>query len=175
MEVYVDAPDFYVRKIQQEDTDTIVMFRNSDAVRPYFIDQEPLTPKLHMWWLKEHVSTGKALQGIIVMKDTKCPIGTVYMKQLDTKNPEFGYYIGKEEMKGKAYATRAGKGLITYAQKAGMLEGKHMIARAFEDNIRSVRGLESLGFIHTYTTLVQNRKLCFFEYDVKDMKIGEYE
>ena len=33
----------YIRPITEEDTDLIIAWRNSDAVRPYFIYQKPFT------------------------------------------------------------------------------------------------------------------------------------
>ena len=41
----------YLRPITIEDTDRIVTWRNSDAVRPYFIYQKPFTKEGHLYWL----------------------------------------------------------------------------------------------------------------------------
>ena len=44
----------YIRPITEEDTDLIIKWRNSDAVRPYFIYQKPFTREGHLNWLKTY-------------------------------------------------------------------------------------------------------------------------
>ena len=55
----------YIRPITEEDTDLIIAWRNSDAVRPYFIYQKPFTREGHMEWLETMIGTGRAYQFIV--------------------------------------------------------------------------------------------------------------
>ena len=55
----------YLRPMTWEDTDNIVAWRNSDAVRKNFIYQELFTRESHENWIRTMVETGKVVQTII--------------------------------------------------------------------------------------------------------------
>ena len=54
-----------LRPMTYEDTDRIVAWRNSDAVRKNFIYQEPFTREGHENWIRTRVETGQVVQMII--------------------------------------------------------------------------------------------------------------
>lgn len=72
--VYRDTgAGIYLRLMTREDTDRIVAWRNSDAVRKNFIYQALFTRESHENWIRTHVETGDVVQMIIC---TTSPVST---------------------------------------------------------------------------------------------------
>ena len=44
---WIEGQQIYLRPITREDTDSILEWRNSEEVRPFFIHQEPFTREGH--------------------------------------------------------------------------------------------------------------------------------
>ena len=66
MNQYIDKKaGIYLRLMTQEDTDSIIAWRNSDGVRRNFIYQELFTREGHEKWIQEMIDTGRAIQMII--------------------------------------------------------------------------------------------------------------
>ena len=90
----------YLRLMTEKDTDNIVKWRNRDEVRSRFIYQKLFTKESHKKWVETMVDTGKVVQMIIVECDTDRPVGSVYVRDIDTehKKAEFGIFIGEKVM-----------------------------------------------------------------------------
>ena len=82
-----------------EDTDRIVAWRNSDAVRKNFIYQELFTRRSHEHWIRTHVETGDVVQMIICDLEGDKPLGSVYIRDIDRHHnkAEYGIFIGEDE------------------------------------------------------------------------------
>ena len=66
MKEYSDvSAGVYLRPMTYDDTDLIVAWRNSDAVRKNFIYQALFTRESHENWIRTMVETGKVVQMII--------------------------------------------------------------------------------------------------------------
>ena len=78
------------------DAPEILRMRNSDLVRLWFLYQETITPEIHEQWYHENVETGKALQYLILEKDTHAPLGVAYFSHIDRtdRQAEWGIYLG---------------------------------------------------------------------------------
>ena len=76
----------YIRPITEEDTDLIIAWRNSDAVRPYFIYQKPFTKEGHLNWLKTMIETGCGYQFIVCRNEDNIPIGCTYLRDYDKEH-----------------------------------------------------------------------------------------
>ena len=79
--VYRDTgAGIYLRLMTREDTDRIVAWRNSDAVRKNFIYQALFTRESHENWIRTHVETGDAVQMIICdLANDKPQIGRAHV------------------------------------------------------------------------------------------------
>ena len=87
MEQYRDEQaGIFLRPITREDTDHIVNWRNSEAVRSRFIYREPFTTQGHEKWLETMVDTGKAIQMMICEIKTDRPVGSVFVRDVDRKH-----------------------------------------------------------------------------------------
>ncbi len=98
-----------LRKINFDDTDLIIKWRNSKSVKENLFAQENLTVEQHAMWMKNNIETNKCFQFIIEIKDSNTPIGTTFIKNIDKLNNkgEFGIFIGENNNRGHGYGTIA--------------------------------------------------------------------
>lgn len=147
MKEYVDEQSgIYLRLMTYEDTDNIVSWRNSDAVRKNFIYQALFTRESHENWIKTMVETGKVVQMMICETATDKPVGSVYVRDIDTTHhkAEYGIFIGEEEARGKGYGTAAAGLMIKYCFEEMKLH--RLFLRVYADNIQAIRSYEKAGF-----------------------------
>lgn len=137
----------YLRNMTKDDTDLIVKWRNSEEVRSRFIYQALFTRQSHEKWIETMVNTGKVVQMIICLKDGDVPVGSVYIRDIDTTHHkgEYGIFIGEAEARGKGIGTRAAKLMTAYA--FWELSLHRLFLRVFADNVRAIRSYEKAGFV----------------------------
>lgn len=136
----------YLRPITDDDADLIIEWRNSDAVRPYFIYQKPFTKEGHEKWMETMIRSGNGYQFIVCRKEDDTPIGCTYLRDYDRENNkiEYGVFLGTEDVKGKGIGTEI---LGLTLQFAFDTLGVHKVfARAFADNVASVNSFLKGGF-----------------------------
>ena len=137
----------YLRLMNSGDTELIVKWRNSDAVRKRFIYQKLFTRQSHEKWIETMVNTGKVVQMMICKRDDHTPVGSVYIRDIDNEHHkgEFGIFIGEEAARGKGIGTRAGRLMIEYAFQE--LHLHRLYLRVFADNTQAIASYEKAGFI----------------------------
>lgn len=138
----------YLRPITDSDEDTanILRWRNSEAVRPYFIYQKPFTEEGHKQWLQNEIFSGKGFQFIVHRAEDDKPIGCTYLRDYDAnaRKAEYGVFIGETAERGKGI----GKEVLTLTLQFAFEELKlhKVFARAFADNMPSVKSFFGCGF-----------------------------
>lgn len=137
----------YLRLMTVEDTDMIIAWRNSDAVRKNFIYQEFFTREGHLNWIRTMVDTGRVVQKIICMVDSDKPVGSVYIRDIDLQHrkAEYGIFIGEESARGKGIGTQAASMMLQYCFEE--LKLHRVFLRAFADNMQAIRSYEKAGFV----------------------------
>ena len=114
----------YLRPItdSEEDTANIIRWRNSDAVRPYFIYQKPFTIEGHKQWLEKEIFSGKGYQFIVCKSDSDRPIGCTYLRDYDTvsRKAEYGFFLGEVEERGKGIGKELLAVCIAYCKEHGV-------------------------------------------------------
>lgn len=148
MNQYIDrGRGIYLRLLTGEDTDRIVAWRNSDAVRKNFIYRELFTREGHEKWIREMIETGRAVQMIICELDTDRPVGSVYIRDIDRRHnkAEYGIFIGEPESRGKGIGTAAAKLMLRYCFEEERLHRIYL--RALAGNGQAVRSYEKAGFV----------------------------
>lgn len=137
----------YLRPMTYEDTDLIVAWRNSDAVRRNFIYQELFTRQSHENWIKNMVEPGKVVQMVICEEGTDRPFGSVYIRDIDHNHHkgEYGIFIGEPDARGRGVGTSAAKLMLRYGFEE--LHLHKIFLRVFADNQQAVRSYEKAGFI----------------------------
>ena len=136
----------YLRPITLADTDLIIEWRNSEAVRPYFIYQKPFTREGHINWLNTMIETGCGYQFIVCTIEEDKPFGCTYLRDYDREHNkiEYGVFLGFEEVKGKGIGTEILGLTLKFAFET---LGVHKVfARAFSDNPASINSFIKGGF-----------------------------
>lgn len=137
----------YLRLMTYEDTDLIVAWRNSDAVRKKFIYQELFTREGHERWIRTMVETGRVVQMMICDIATDRPLGSVYIRDIDRQHDkaEYGIFIGEDSARGRGVGTAAAKLMLRYCfEEAGL---HRVYLRALADNVQAIRSYEKAGFV----------------------------
>ncbi|MBQ7920298.1 MAG: GNAT family N-acetyltransferase [Lachnospiraceae bacterium] len=148
MKKYCDkAAGIYLRPITYEDTDNIVAWRNSDAVRKNFIYQALFTKEGHENWMRTMVETGKVVQMIICETEGDRPIGSVFVRDIDKvhNKGEYGIFIGADGCRGRGLGSAAAKLMIRYSFEELRLH--RLFLRAFADNKQAIGSYEKAGFV----------------------------
>lgn len=137
----------YLRLMTYADTDLIVAWRNSDAVRKNFIYQELFTREGHEHWIRTMVETGRVVQMMICDLASDRPLGSVYIRDIDRQHnkAEYGIFIGEDSARGRGVGTAAAELMLRYCFEE---EGLHRVyLRVFADNIQALRSYEKAGFV----------------------------
>lgn len=137
----------YLRLMTHDDTDRIVAWRNSDAVRRNFIYQELFTREGHENWIKNMVETGSVVQMIICDLADGRPLGSVYIRDIDRQHhkAEYGIFIGEESARGRGVGTAAAKLMLDYCFRKEKLHRVYL--RVFSSNLRAIHSYEKAGFV----------------------------
>lgn len=142
-----ETAGIYLRPMTYEDTDLIVSWRNSDAVRRNFIYQELFTREGHENWIRTQIETGHVVQTMICDLETDRPLGSVYIRDIDRKHgkAEYGIFIGEARARGRGVGTAAARLMLRYCFEE---EGLHRVyLRALAENQQAIRSYEKAGFL----------------------------
>lgn len=144
---YIDRQaGIMLRPMVWADTDLIIAWRNSDAVRKNFIYRELFTREGHENWIRTMIETGKAVQMMICDAGTGTPLGSVYIRDIDRRHnkAEYGIFIGAQEARGKGIGTAAAKLMLRYCFEEERLHRIYL--RALSGNLQAIRSYEKAGF-----------------------------
>lgn len=137
-----------LRPIQDNDTENIVRWRNSQAIQSQFIFRNTLTEEMHMSWLANEVKTGNVIQYIIeiISQNHFIPIGSIYIRDIDVKNEsgELGIFIGEEEYRSKGIGTLTIKNFLPYCFSLGL---HRIFLRVFSKNYIAQNSYIKAGFL----------------------------
>ena len=144
--MYIGNDNIYFKPITTEDSELIIRWRNSNLVRPFFIDQNLFTLESHMKWFESMIMTQKAFQFIVYDKKTDRPFGCAYLRDYDRANKkiEYGTFIGEKDCQGKGYGTQMAEIACEYA--FNNLDIHKVFARVISSNKASSRSFEKAGF-----------------------------
>ncbi len=147
MHLIDEKTGIYLRKMQPEDTDNIIKWRNSESVRKNFIYQELFTRQSHENWIKTKVETGEVVQFIICITSGDMPVGSVYLRDIDMhhRKAEYGIFIGEDSARGHGIGTASCKLALKYAfEELGL---NRVYLRALAGNEAAIRSYEKAGFV----------------------------
>lgn len=148
MKEYKDeSAGIFLRLMTYEDTEDIVRWRNSDAVRRNFIYQALFTKESHENWIRTKVETGDVVQMIICDLATGKGLGSVYIRDIDRHHnkAEYGIFIGEADARGRGVGSATARLMLQYCFEE---EGLHRVyLRAFATNEQAIRSYEKAGFV----------------------------
>ena len=144
--IRLDGETVYLRSITSEDTPLVVKWRNQENVIKYFIYRGEFTEETHTNWLKTKVETGLVDQFIVCLKDGDVPIGSTYLRDIDTKNSkaEYGVFIGEEGTRGQGIGKEILNLTVKYAFEN--LKLHKVYARVIDTNKASLYCFLHSGF-----------------------------
>lgn len=121
------------------------MWRNSDAVSPFFL-LDQVTEDQHRAWLERNVR-GEDARACVICAD-HVPLGLVYLPWFDrnARCGEIGIYLYERGFRELRPASVAYEQMMVLA--AGELGLERLCARILEDNVSSIRFHERMGFVH---------------------------
>ena len=94
MDRYVDeGAGIFLRPMTHDDTELIIRWRNSEAVRRNFIYQKPFTREGHENWIRTMIDTKKAVQLMICEIASGRAVGSVYIRDIDREHNKAEYGI----------------------------------------------------------------------------------
>ncbi len=135
----------FLRKMEIDDTDDIVRWRNSEEVRSRFLYQEPFTREKHLDWIENKVNKGLVVQMMICEKETGRAIGSAYFRDIDHANhkAEYGLFIGESDSRVKGIGFETTRLMLRYGFEELNLHRVH--ARVLSDNIVSLKSAIKAG------------------------------
>jgi len=136
-----------LRPIGDDDTDLVVCWRNSEAVRLNFIYRATLTVADHRRWLSEQVAPGHVAQFIIEVGDERKPVGSTFIRDIDPVNRrgEFGIFIGDDATRGRGVGTEAARQIVAHGfTELGL---NRIYLRVLAHNAGAVHSYEKVGFV----------------------------
>lgn len=142
----LESEKIFLRPIQMEDTPLIVKWRNNKSVRNNFVFQETFTNEIHEKWMRTKVASGDVVQYIIVEKKGNLPIGSIFFRDIDSKNhsAEYGIFIGEDSARGKGYGSEAARLFIDFG--FSQLNLHRIMLRVFADNLQAIQSYHKAGF-----------------------------
>ncbi len=134
------------RPISVEDTDVILSFRNSEAVKANYLYRKDISREEHLDWLKNKVDKGLVKQFVIEEKAGGRPVGSVYFKDIDPdkKSAEYGIFIGDPLARGRGYGSETAVRMVAWF--FGDFGYEELRLRVFARNIPAIRSYEKAGF-----------------------------
>ena len=142
----LDGEKVFLRPIQMKDTSLIVKWRNNKNVRRNFVFQETFTNEMHENWMRTRVASGDVVQYIIVVKEDNLPIGSVFFRDIDSKNQsaEYGIFIGEDLARGKGYGSESARLFVDFGMSE--LNLHRIMLRVFADNLQAIQSYHHAGF-----------------------------
>lgn len=130
----------------EDHTKLILKWRNSKFVKDQLINQNVVTKKDHLNWLKNHIEKGYAEQFIIFSKEMNCEVGTIFIKKIDKINSkaELGIFIGDIQYSNRGIGRQA---LNLFLQFIFLKRGLNKIYLiVFSDNLIALELYKKIGF-----------------------------
>ena len=133
-----------LRKINMEDTENIVRWRNNPNVLCKFLDQTILDSEKHLNWYNKRIVTGDVDQFIIVVEGKD--IGSVYLRDIDkvSQKAEFGIFIGDDTYLGRGYGNKATRLILRHA--FDILNLNKVYLRVLCENEYAIKCYLNVGF-----------------------------
>lgn len=129
-----------IRYFEEKDIDEFMSYRN-DEVWMQYQEFKGLTKQEYEKALLKDVTLYEGVQLAIVLKDSGCLIGDIYLKQ-ETNSLWFGYTISPLHAR-RGYAYEAANGIIAWIKDKGI---DKIFAAALPENVPSINLLKKLKF-----------------------------
>ncbi len=131
-----------LRPITLSDTDDIIRWRNSDAVRKNMQDKRLLSAQQHRNYYYSKIKGNIVIQDVILADTIK--IGTIYIKKKDTNAAELGIFIGEEDYRNQGIGTIAINKFLDYIKNNTSY--RLIYLKVKRDNFAAIQLYKKIGF-----------------------------
>lgn len=150
--------DVTLRPLEESDLEDVLMWRNSDHIRCYALNQEIITLEQHKKWFNSLAKKGDEYY-IIEKNSTK--VGLIWAKNIAHDECESGFYLYDTSVQNTLFAYRVAITLNDYLFNEKQLE--KIYCDILNTNERSIRFSFSLGYtkikeFHTHSYYELHKK-----------------
>lgn len=134
---------YMIREIEEKDLEIVLKWRNSERIRCNMYSDHLITMDEHIRWFLRLQQKRDAIYSIFEYKH--CPVGVVYLTDLDSKNNKcsWGFYLGEEQLPSGIGSIMGLLGLELAFEK---LEFHKVCGEVFAFNLSSINFHKKLGF-----------------------------
>ena len=136
--------DLILRKVEEKDRDSILEWRNSEAVRPYMYNDELITEESHNKWFSSMLLDDTKSYWIIELDST--PVGVVNLTNIDKSNKvcDWAVYIFDPSVRGKGVGSYVEKSILHHVFEE--LKFNKLNCEVLETNQKVVEMHKKFGF-----------------------------
>lgn len=144
--LHLDGAKVTLRALTEDHTSLIVRWRNNPEVSRNLYTQTEITESSHLRYFHAQVATGCCAQFVIYINESMKPIGSVFLKNIDTQShkAEYGIFIGEDEARGRGYGSEAARLIIQYGFH--LLNLNRIYLSVFSENHAAISSYEKVGF-----------------------------
>lgn len=130
----------------EEHTSLIVRWRNRPEVYENLFSQTPISEESHLRYFQAQVATGHCAQFVIYTNESNIPVGSVFLKNIDSLNrkAEYGIFIGEDAARGKGYGSEAARLILAHGFHS--LGLNRIYLSVLSDNPAAIASYEKAGF-----------------------------
>lgn len=154
-----------LRQIEYDDLEQVMVWRNQDETRKWFLNNSIITWEQQLEWYKKYLDNDKDIMFIVEeIVNTNSPIGTIALYNIDSDKhtAEFGrLIIGNLEARDRGFGLECTNAICDFGfHQLGL---KKIHSDLFEDNIRSLKMCTKAGFQIISTYYKDNAKVLVIE------------
>lgn len=167
----INEDNINLRPIGIEDLQSVVLWRNKNSVRKWFINDNLIELEKQMDWFKKYLNTPNDYIFIIEEdKELKQAVGMVALYNIKDDEAEFGrFFIGVDEARGKGLGVKVVKMICQFAMQR--LKIQKVYLEVLENNIAAKSVYEKCGFRFCYQYEANNKSLLRMEFSKMNTEI----
>lgn len=136
-----------LRALTEEHTPWIVKWRKNPEVCRNLYSQTEITTDSHLRYFNAQVVTGRCVQFVIYTNADMQPVGSVFLKNIDTQShkAEYGIFIGEDIARRRGYGSEAARLIVDYGFHT--LDLNRIYLSVLNDNLSAIASYEKAGFL----------------------------
>lgn len=134
---FADLPEAMIEKVR--------LWRNSDHVRGFMLDDEKISPSQQKNWFKSLKNNSSKKYLLVSYENT--PIGMFYftnIRSLNKRSGDLGFYIGEKNYLSRGLGAKMVELAVNYGRENLKLD--HINSYIFSNNLKSIDLHHKLGF-----------------------------
>lgn len=151
----IELIGFNLRKIEENDSEKMLKWRNQDYVRKNMKNQHIISREEHKMWFSKMIISASDLYFIFQYKNTDC--GMICLNNINKNDCEFGFYIGEKKFLSRGFGFVMEFVIIDYVFQFLRLE--KIKCFVLKSNISAYNLHKRFGFLE----VKEDKSGCFLE------------